>query len=197
MTAARDGHALGAQAERLGASGERWPASVSPRRRPVHRLLVAYTAVGALAAAASLALERDPIACDGWLGTSGAASWALSAGLGVLLGAATIAATRIMVRRTRWARALHFALRPAAPGAGDAALLALAVASAAAEALLFRALRRPPRRSFAGPRPSAGAAPRGPPRACPSPGPCPPRVRHFARRAAAAGSRSGSPDRPR
>src|SRR5258708_6324106 len=143
MTAARDGHALGAQAERLGASGERWPASVSPRRRPVHRLLVAYTAVGALAAAASLALERDPIACNGWLGTSGAASWALSAGLGVLLGAATIAATRILVRRTRWARALHFALRPAARGADDAALLAVAVASAAGEALLFRGLLLP------------------------------------------------------
>ena len=67
----------------------------------------------------------------------------LSLGLGVCLGAMTIAASRIMVRRVAWARALHAALRPAVHGAGDVGLLAVAVASAAGEELLFRGLLQP------------------------------------------------------
>ncbi len=141
MVAGRDEHALGAQAERLGAGGER---GVPPASGLPATLLVAvYLGVGAVAAGISLALGRSPFACDGWLGLRGAASWLVSAGLGLLLGATTIAVTPGMVRRWRWARALHLALRPAVHRTGDGTLLAVAVASAVGEELLFRGLLVP------------------------------------------------------
>jgi membrane protease YdiL (CAAX protease family) len=143
MTAFRDGHALGAQAERLGASGEPWPSGGLQRGRPVLVVVAAYAAVGAVAIGASLALGRNPIACDAWIGARGAASWVLSVGLGLLLGATTIAATRIMVRRTGWARELYFALRPAVQGESGAMLLVVAVASGTGEELFFRGLLVP------------------------------------------------------
>lgn len=142
MVAGRDEHALGAQAERLGASGERGAPPVLPGR-PAPLLVAVYLGVGAVAAAIGLALGRDPVACEGWLGIRGAASWLVSLGLGVLVGATTIAATPAMVRRWRWARALHLALRPAVHQAGDGALLAVAVASSLGEELLFRGLLVP------------------------------------------------------
>jgi membrane protease YdiL (CAAX protease family) len=67
----------------------------------------------------------------------------ISLGLGLPLGAATIAMTRIFVRRTAWAQALHEALRPAVQGTGDQAILAVAAASATGEELLFRGLLVP------------------------------------------------------
>jgi membrane protease YdiL (CAAX protease family) len=133
--------ALGAQAERLGA-GDEGP-GVLARRRRVLLLVAAYGAVGAAAAGVSLALGHDPLSCDGWLGTRGAAAVLVSLGLGVCLGAMTIAASRIMVRRAAWARALHAALRPAVHGASDAGLVAVAIASATGEELLFRGLVLP------------------------------------------------------
>jgi membrane protease YdiL (CAAX protease family) len=141
MAAGRDEHALGAQAERLGASGERGAAPGSGL--PATLLVAIYLGVGAVAAGISAALGRNPLVCEGWLGLRGVASWLVSAGLGVLLGAFTIAVTPGMVRRWRWARALHLALRPAVHRAGDGALLAVAVASAVGEELLFRGLLVP------------------------------------------------------
>jgi hypothetical protein len=141
MVLGRDDHALGAQAERLGASGERTPTFERGRRSAA--VIGAYGAVGAMATAAALAVGRNPLVCDGWLGTRGAASWLLSLGLGVLTGAATVAATRTMVRRWAWARELSRALRPSVHRSGDGALLAVAVASAAGEELLFRGLLVP------------------------------------------------------
>jgi membrane protease YdiL (CAAX protease family) len=128
--------ALGAQAERLGA-GDTGPGVLAGGRR-VALVVGAYAAAGAAAAGASLALGHDPLRCDAWLGTRGAASVLVSLGLGVSLGATTIAASRIMVRRTAWARALHAALRPAVHGAGSGRLFAVALASAVGEELLFR-----------------------------------------------------------
>jgi membrane protease YdiL (CAAX protease family) len=103
-------------------------------------LLGAYLGVGAVAATVSLALGHDPIACDGWLGTRGAAALLLSLGLGVFVAAATIAATRVMVRRAAWARALHAALRPTVHGADGGMVLLVALASGTGEELLFRGL---------------------------------------------------------
>jgi membrane protease YdiL (CAAX protease family) len=102
-----------------------------------------YAALGATAAAISLALGRNPFACAGGLGAHGAASWLLSVGFGLPLGAATVAASRVFVRRTAWAHALHVALRPAVTGASDGAIIAVAVASAVGEELLFRGLLVP------------------------------------------------------
>lgn len=141
MAAGKDEHALGAQAERLGASGERSPAFEGGP--PAAAITAVYAVVGAIAAGGSLLLGRNPIACDAWLGTRGMASWLLSLGIGVLLGSTTIAATPAVVRRWRWARALHLALRPAVYRASNPALLAVAVASAAGEELLFRGLLVP------------------------------------------------------
>jgi membrane protease YdiL (CAAX protease family) len=138
LAGSREQHALGAQGERLGAGGER--GAPSEPGRPATLLVAAYLAVGVVAAGISAALGRNPITCDGWLGLRGAASWLVSLGLGVLLGATTIAATPAMVRRWRWARALHLALRPAVHRAGDGALLSVALASAVGEELLFRGL---------------------------------------------------------
>lgn len=141
MAAGKDEHALAAQAERLGGTGERGPAFEGGR--PAAAVAGVYAFVGALAAGVNILLGRNPIACDAWLGTRGVASWLMSLGIGVLLGSATIAATPAMVRRWRWARALHLALRPAVYRAGDTAILAVAVASATGEELLFRGLLVP------------------------------------------------------
>jgi uncharacterized protein len=141
MAAIRGEQALGEQAERLGASGER--TGSFEQGRPVLLVLLAYASLAGLATACSLALGRNPFACDGWLQARGPAAWLVSLGLGVLMGATTIAATRAAVRRWRWARSLHLALRPMVHGSADATLLAVAVASAAGEELLFRGLLVP------------------------------------------------------
>jgi membrane protease YdiL (CAAX protease family) len=130
--------ALGAQAERLGA-GDDGPGLLARGRR-VGLLVGAYIAMGAAAAGVSLALGYDPLTCEAWLGIGGLAAVLVSLGLGVSLGAVTIAASRIMVRHVAWARALHAALRPAVHRAGTGGLVAVAVASAAGEEILFRGL---------------------------------------------------------
>ena len=139
MSATRDGHALGAQAARLGTRGDR---GAFGRLRGVLLVFAVYSVAGAIAVAGSLAMGRDPLTCEGWLGASGAAARRVRHGMGVLRGAAPIIAT-VLVRRFRWARALHHALRPTVHGAGDAGLWLVAVASATGEELLFRGLLVP------------------------------------------------------
>src|SRR5258708_463676 len=91
-------------------------------------VLGAYIAVGVLSAGTAIALGRDPLSCEGWLGARGPASLLLSVGFGVCLGALTVGATRAIVSRAEWGRALHASLRPAVHGASDQALWALALA---------------------------------------------------------------------
>jgi membrane protease YdiL (CAAX protease family) len=105
--------------------------------------LAIYSAAVALAAGSSLALGRNPLHCTPWLEMTGAAAVLSSLGLGLCLGAGTIAMTPMIVRRTTWARALHLALRPAVHGIAGEMLLGLAIASALAEELLFRGLLVP------------------------------------------------------
>jgi membrane protease YdiL (CAAX protease family) len=87
------------------------------------------------------AVFRRPSA--GWLGMQGIASVISSVGIGVCLGALTVGATREIVRHTAWGRALHGALRPAVGHASDTTLLAVALASALGEEMLFRGLLVP------------------------------------------------------
>ncbi len=139
MAAGRDVHALGAQAARLAARGDR--PTLPSSRLPL--VLLAYLVAGVVAASVALGIGRSPFVCDGWLGVRGAPAVLLSLGMGVLLAALTAVATRALVRRFGWARVLHRALRPAVEGASDSTLLALAVASSVGEELLFRGLLVP------------------------------------------------------
>jgi membrane protease YdiL (CAAX protease family) len=134
-------HALAVQAERLAARAD--APGLFGRRRPVLLVLGAYVAVGAGAAGLALAFEASPLTCNAWLGMSGAASVLSSLGLGLCIGAITIAATRVMVQRAAWAQALHVSLRPAVHRASDWMLLSIAAASATGEELLFRGLLVP------------------------------------------------------
>lgn len=133
---------LGTAAERLASSGDR-AASLDAARPAAPIVVATYLGVGAVAAAVAVALGRNPLVCEGWLGARGAAAWLVSLGLGLVLGALTVAVTPLVVRRWRWARDLHLALRPAVHRAGDGALLVVAVASAVGEEVLFRGLLVP------------------------------------------------------
>jgi hypothetical protein len=96
--------------------------------------------VAVLAAGFAVVLEKNPVATEAWLGTTGAASVTMSLGLGAMLAAATLFATRIVVRRFSWGRALHAELRPVVRDADDRTIAMLAIASGIAEELLFRGL---------------------------------------------------------
>jgi membrane protease YdiL (CAAX protease family) len=160
MVASRDGPPFGPPA--AGASGESAARRAPPsdpvgadrllhakplpaveRAGPIYTAMAAYGAMATVATGVSVVLGRSPLECEGWLGARGAASWLLSLGAGVALGAVTIAATRLLVRRATWAQALHVALRPAVHGVSDSALIALAGASAVGEELLFRGVLVP------------------------------------------------------
>jgi membrane protease YdiL (CAAX protease family) len=119
------------------------PESTGPLTGALYAALAAYVAMATIASGIALVLGRNPLACEGSLGAQGEASWLLSLGAGVALGAITVAATRVLMRRAPWARALHVALRPAVHGASNGAIAALAVASALGEELLFRGVLVP------------------------------------------------------
>jgi membrane protease YdiL (CAAX protease family) len=145
MLAGRDVHALGAQAARLAVRGTRTGRGERTAQLSggLPLVLGAYLVAGLAAALVALAVGRSPFVCDGWLGVRGVAAVLLSLGAGVMLAASTTFATRTLVRRFGWARALHRGLRPAVQGAGDSALAAVAVASAVGEEVLFRGLLVP------------------------------------------------------
>jgi uncharacterized protein len=102
-----------------------------------------YAAAGALAAGFAVALGRNPIEMPSWVGLEGAASVGWSLAMGVILAAATVLSSRVLVRRTQWARALHEALRPAVRDADGVMIACMAVASGVGEELLFRGLLVP------------------------------------------------------
>jgi membrane protease YdiL (CAAX protease family) len=141
MAALKGGPTLGAQAERL--AGRRERVGSLAGTRSVALVVAWYLLAGGAAVAVALALGQNPLACAGSLGAQGAASWLLSLGVGLPLGAATIAVSRFFVRSVSWADALRMALRPAVQGASDGAIVAVATASAVGEELLFRGLLVP------------------------------------------------------
>jgi hypothetical protein len=103
----------------------------------------AYGVLGVTAASIAAALGRDGWACESWLGISGWTGAALSLALGLGVACVTIQATRTMVARATWARALHADLRPVVHGQANGALLLMAFASGVGEELLFRGLLTP------------------------------------------------------
>lgn len=115
----------------------------SPRSSLLLAGYVGVAVVGALPAIAALLLGGNPFVVKSWLGTSGVAAAVLSAGLGTILGGATIAASRALVKRAAWVRALHSDLRPAVRNADDTTLLFMAMASGVSEELFFRGFLTP------------------------------------------------------
>ena len=114
------------------------------RRRSVFTGVVfAYVGVGAFALAAAWALGVNPVETTAWLGTSGVAAATMSAGFGAMIAVATIAATRVLLRRAAWARTLHADLRPVVRDESDGTLVFMALASGIGEELLFRGLLVP------------------------------------------------------
>jgi CAAX protease family protein len=105
--------------------------------------LVLYVVIGGAAALFACVLGGNPFVTEPWLGTTGAAGALISAGLGTLVAAATVLATRTMVRRAEWARVLHADLRPVVRDADGATLALYALASGVGEELLFRGLLVP------------------------------------------------------
>jgi len=140
-----DGHAATAPRGRapLAPLPRHADAAADQRHRRMAVILGAYAAAAVVAAGGAAVLGRDPLACEAWLGIGGAAAALVSAGAGVMLAAVVVAGTRRVVRRAAWARALHAGLRPAVHGTGDAWLIAVALASAVGEELLFRGLLVP------------------------------------------------------
>jgi membrane protease YdiL (CAAX protease family) len=100
--------------------------------------LVVYGAIGALSAAVLVVQGRNPLDSEPWLGLPALVRHAIGIAGGAALAAATIVSTRQLVRRFRWARALHAHLRPAVRHAGSGTLVVVGVASAISEELFFR-----------------------------------------------------------
>jgi membrane protease YdiL (CAAX protease family) len=84
-----------------------------------------------------------PAGLPHWLVANEASAMALSVTGGALLAVATILSTRVLVRRTAWARALRAEFRASLEGASDRDIILLALASGVAEELLFRGALQP------------------------------------------------------
>jgi membrane protease YdiL (CAAX protease family) len=105
--------------------------------------LLAYFLLGTLGVAVAMALDLNPIALapgEAWVAFPPGYGQLFSALLGATLALAAVAATRMLVARWEWARALHAELRPAVHGVDEATLGLLALASALGEELFFRGL---------------------------------------------------------
>ena len=108
-------------------------------RGPAPLALVVYGTLTVVTLGIALARAKNPVFTDqAWVSFGGPIGHGVSLAFGVLLAAATIAATRFFVRRFGWARRLHGDLRPSIRYAGDATIVILGVASAVAEELFFR-----------------------------------------------------------
>lgn len=96
--------------------------------------------LGLLGASICLVLGRNPLTRAPWLDTSGIEAVLVSIVLGGCIAGMTIVASRFLVRRYAWARALHTSLRPLTRDQSNATLVAMAVASGIGEELFFRGL---------------------------------------------------------
>jgi uncharacterized protein len=110
--------------------------------------LAIYGAITVVCLGVSFVRGKSPVETDAWLplgSTLGSplgstVGHVLSLAAGAALAAFTIRATRQLVSRWSWARALHAHLRPAVQNTRGATLLMLGLASAVGEELFFRGL---------------------------------------------------------
>ncbi len=101
-------------------------------------VLLAYGGLGALGASLSVALGGSALTREPWLAVSGFEGIAASIVLGAAGGALAVIASRVLFRKTRWARALHDKLRPLVSTEGDGVIWLMALASSMGEELFFR-----------------------------------------------------------
>jgi len=103
---------------------------------------VATLVYGALAAGAvTLSLltgHGTPWAMEPWMDVGRGGRIATSLGAGIVLATLVIVSTRVLVRRTRWARELHVALRGVLGPLSSRHILLFALLSGVAEELFFR-----------------------------------------------------------
>ncbi|MEO0325623.1 MAG: CPBP family intramembrane glutamic endopeptidase [Myxococcota bacterium] len=113
--------------------------------RPLRSALVLYGVFTALALLWSVAEGRALFLPPGpaWWALPPLAASALSLGLGLLLALVMVTATRVLVRRTRWARDLHVSFRGLLGPLSSAQITLLAVTSGVAEELFFRGAMQP------------------------------------------------------
>ena len=117
---------------------------ISPARRgPAPLALGIYGGFTVITLAVAWALGRSPITAEAWLPGPEIGLHAASIAVGLFIAAVTVRATRALVKRWSWVRALHADLRPAIHDAGDVTLVVLGIASAVGEELFFRGLLAP------------------------------------------------------
>jgi len=116
------------------------PIEPGQRGRAVPLVVGAYALVAGVGVIiAAVRGEPNVFVCASYRLGDGAVSGhlaSLAGGLGIAI--AIIAATRYLVRRTAWARALHEDLRPMARALGEGAVIPVALASSIGEEVLFR-----------------------------------------------------------
>lgn len=117
---------------------------VSPARRgPAPLALAVYGSLTMITLGVAWARGRNPLTADAWHPVPDLVGHAASIAGGLVIAALTVRATRSLVKRWSWARALHSDLRPNIRDAGDATLVVLGIASAVGEELFFRGLLTP------------------------------------------------------
>lgn len=109
------------------------------------RLSVGYALLAATACGLSIALlHRSPVAHpDPWLTLSPFAAVSLSCLMGVVGALVLVVATRVLVGKWSWARALHQELRPIALMLTPGQIALVACLSSVGEELFFRGLLSP------------------------------------------------------
>ncbi len=116
--------------------------SVLARYVGVATLVYGALGLGAFALA-HLADDASPVAMEAALGWDRVERLALSLALGLGLGVLVVLATRVLVRRARWARQLHSGFRELLGPLSGRQILFLAVLSGVAEELFFRGALMP------------------------------------------------------
>lgn len=97
-----------------------------------------YGTFAAVAWAGAAAVGRSPWHLEATLGGSRWVSVPAATALGVAVGAASVALSRVLVRRSSWGRALHHELRLGVAGLSPRSVAPLTLASAIGEEMFFR-----------------------------------------------------------
>lgn len=101
-------------------------------------VVLAYGALGVLGATLSVAFGGSPFTRAAWLEMTPTEGVVASLVLGACGAVLALIVTRVLVRRARWGRALHEALRPLVSGRDDSTLWLMALTSGVGEEIFFR-----------------------------------------------------------